>query len=472
MTSHRAVRYVRASPGDRPTLPAIPRPPTSRRIEHSRVSEWPVGSTMARHPPWGSRHAWAGRPSSPVALRRLDASPEPIDGVLVQGPDQTTAPGSLNDRAPRSFGILSTFPPTECGIATFSAALSTGLIAGGDSVDVVRIAPAPGLEDPLVLASLSGPPGPWGSGIEVLDRTDVAIIQHEYGIYPGTDGDEVLAVMDALHVPTVVVAHTVLQSPTESQRRVLTEVCSAADAVVVMTASGAQRLVDGFGVDSSKVHLIAHGAATPPAAASAPRAGARRRLLTWGLLGPGKGIEWAIEAMAEVATMRPRPEYVIAGATHPKVKAKSGEQYRHMLIRRAWASGVAPLIEFDDTYRDLPALTELIVSADLVVLPYDSKEQVTSGVLVDAVAAGRPVVSTAFPHAVELLGSGAGLVVPQRDPSALASAIRAVLSDPEMAADMAAEARRLAPGLSWGAVAGQYAELADVLLATHPTAAR
>src|SRR5690606_6661102 len=116
-------------------------------------------------------------------------------------------------------------------------------------------------------------------------------------------------------------------------------------------------------------------------------------------------------------------------------------------------------------YRDLPALTELITSADLVVLPYDSEEQVTSGVLVDAVAAGRPVVSTSFPHAVELLGSGAGIVVPQRDPAALASGIRSVLSDPGMAADMAAEARRLAPELSWPAVAAQYAELAERVFA-------
>ena len=105
---------------------------------------------------------------------------------------------------------------------------------------------------------------------------------------------------------------------------------------------------------------------------------------------------------------------------------------------------------FDATYRDLAALTELIASADLVVLPYDSEDQVTSGVLVDVVAAGRPVVSTAFPHAVELLGSGAGMVVPQRDPEALAEAMRAVLTNPELAEAMAAEARRLPPAVVAG----------------------
>src|SRR3954447_22230119 len=138
-----------------------------------------------------------------------------------------------------------------------------------------------------------------------------------------------------------------------------------------------------------------------------------------------------------------------------------------MLVRRTWTTRSAPWVSFDDTYRDLSALTELIASADLVVLPYDSDEQVTSGVLVDAVAAGRPVVSTAFPHAVELLASGAGIVVPQRDPAALAEAIRTVCTDRERSASMAAEARRLAPGLSWNAIAARYARLAERTTSTE-----
>lgn len=132
-----------------------------------------------------------------------------------------------------------------------------------------------------------------------------------------------------------------------------------------------------------------------------------------------------------------------------------------MLLDRAATSGSAGHVTFDDAYRSLESLTDLIQSADLVVLPYDSRDQVTSGVLVDAVAAGRPVISTAFPHAVELLASGAGIVVPQRDPIALGSAIRSVLTDPVRAASMAAEARRLAPGLSWSAVARRYVQLGD-----------
>jgi glycosyltransferase involved in cell wall biosynthesis len=191
------------------------------------------------------------------------------------------------------------------------------------------------------------------------------------------------------------------------------------------------------------------------------------RVLTWGLLGPGKGIEWAIDAMALLTDLHPALRYTIAGSTHPKVREHSGEAYRDMLISRAAESPAASMIHFDAAYRDLPALTSLIHASDLVVLPYDSVDQVTSGVLVDAVAAGRPVISTAFPHAVELLRTGAGIVVPQRDPRALAGAIRSALTQPERLGAMAAEARRLAPDLSWGAVAAQYLTLADQLLAGH-----
>ena len=368
----------------------------------------------------------------------------------------------------RSFGILSTFPPTSCGIATFTAALAAGLIGDGASVNVVRCGPAPDIEDVLVVGSLDDSTDVGHRrAIDALNLNDLVIVQHEYGLYDGADGEFVIDLIASITAPVVVVAHTVLTAPTTNQRRVLVEVCHHAEAIVVMTETARQRLLDIFDVERSKVHLIPHGAATPLAAPSVSqrRHGPAPRLLTWGLLGPGKGIEWAIDAMAELRDVDPRPEYVIAGATHPKVRERHGEAYREMLVERAASSPVDIL--FDDAYRDLMSLTELIQSADLVVLPYDSRDQVTSGVLVDAIAAGRPVVSTAFPHAVELLASGAGIVVPQRDPVALGRAIRSVLTDPGLAASMEAEARRLAPDLAWPAVARRYGELADVVVASR-----
>ncbi len=382
-------------------------------------------------------------------------------------------PAPARKRTTRSFGILSTFPPTSCGIATFSAALAAGLIATGASVDVVRVGASPELEDVLVVAALGGAgPSTRATAVEALSADDVVIVQHEYGVYEGTDGESVIELMAAIDAPIVVVAHTVLSHPSANQRRVLEAVCAAADAVVVMTDTARARLVEGYDVDRARVTLIPHGATTPSATPVGPprQPGDPARVLTWGLLGPGKGIEWAIDALAELRDLDPHPEYIIAGSTHPKVRARHGETYREMLVTRAGASDAADHIAFDDTYRDLASLTELIRTADVVVLPYDSRDQVTSGVLVDAVAAGRPVVSTAFPHAVELLASGAGIVVPQRDPVALGRAIRSVLTDPELAASMATEAERLAPGLSWPAIARRYGDLAEQIAATRSAA--
>ena len=377
-------------------------------------------------------------------------------------------PDSIGATRVRSFGIVSSFPPTSCGIATFSAALAAGLVGGGASVNVVRCGQAPDTEDVVVVGSLDDPTDlGHRRAIAALNRNEVVIVQHEYGLYDGADGESVIDVIASIAAPVVVVAHTVLTKPTTNQRRVLQQVCRHADAIVVMTETARQRLLVGYDVVRSKVHVIPHGAATPLAAPSASqrRPGTPPRVLTWGLLGPGKGIEWAIDAFAELGDIHPAPTYTIAGATHPKVRERSGEAYREMLVDRAERSGARSSVSFDDSYRDLESLTELIRSADLVVLPYDSADQVTSGVLVDAVAAGCPVVSTAFPHAVELLASGAGMVVPQRDPAALAKAIRAVLTDDDLRRGMAAEARRLAPDLSWAAVAGRYDSLGARLIA-------
>lgn len=378
-------------------------------------------------------------------------------------------PETERDPIVRSFGMLSTFPPTPCGIATFAAALSAGLVAHGATVDVVRCGFAPALEDSLVVASLGDGSVTGGAlAVEALNATDVVIVQHEYGIYDGPDGDAVLGLMDAITARLVLIAHTVVSEPSPGQRSVLERACARADVVVVMTVTARDRLLAGFRVEPDKVIVIPHGAVTPPSSnvpveSSRSSVGdrdtgadARPRLLTWGLLGPGKGIEWAIDAFAELDDLDPAPTYVIAGATHPKVREEAGEGYREMLVKRAATSGSGSRISFDDSYRDLVSLTELIRSADVVVLPYDSDDQVTSGVLVDAVAAGRPVVSTAFPHAVELLASGAGIVVAQRDAPAMAAAIRSILIDPGRARAMAAEACRLAPNLSWAAVAARY----------------
>jgi glycosyltransferase involved in cell wall biosynthesis len=365
-----------------------------------------------------------------------------------------------------SFGILSTYPPTPCGLSTFSAALSDGLSATRSDVSIVRVADGSLSSDARVIGELvNGSATSVAAAAELLNESDIAILQHEYGIYGGVDGDEVVEILGGLHIPSIVVAHTVLKNPTPHQRSVLEAVASMADQVVVMSEAARQRLCLDFDVDRRKVITIAHGAEVPKTM-PLMRSG-RPTLLTCGLLGPGKGIERVIDAMGPLRELNGRPRYLIAGRTHPKVLATEGEAYRDACTEQARRAGVTDSVHFDATYRDVSSLTALIRSSAAVVLPYDSTDQVTSGVLVDAIASGRPVVATAFPHAVELLGSGAGIVVGHNDPDALASALRRVLTDPRLAGAMAAEARRLAPTMAWPVVANSYLLLAQRILANR-----
>jgi glycosyltransferase involved in cell wall biosynthesis len=370
---------------------------------------------------------------------------------------------------PATYGFLSTYPPTPCGLATFNAALATHLTTGSSGSGVVRLLAADAAGGGLAVDRTAprvvhtwhtGTPGGWAAAANALNRFDVVIVQHEYGIYPGVDGDEVLPVLRALKVPTIVVLHTVLGTPSAIQRSVLERIVAAADAVVTMTDTARQRLTAGYQVDPGKVTVIPHGAGSH---SSAPRdAHEIPHLLTWGLLGPGKGIEWALRALPLLRQASPRLTYTIAGRTHPKVLEQHGDAYRESLEALAAELGVADAVRWNDAYLDQATLSRLIRSADVVVLPYDSTEQVTSGVLIEAVGAGVPVVATEFPHAVELLADGPGLLVPHQDPAAMATAIRRLLAAPEVTSRMSGLAG--CPTLRWPAVAARYQALAARLI--------
>lgn len=363
-----------------------------------------------------------------------------------------------------SYGFVSTHPPTECGLATFNSALAAHLAEGKTRGGIVRVVEGPDSApaDPRVVHTWSADDvDGWQSAAKALNAFDVAIVQHEYGIYPGTDGDDVLPLLNHLTVPSIVVLHTVLGTPTARQRSVLEEIVHAAHGVVTMTGTARDRLLAGYSVDPTKITVIPHGAGDHAGEPVDKRL--RPHLLTWGLLGPGKGIEWALRAVARLQNVHPRPTYTVAGKTHPRVLERHGEEYRDGLQHLTEVLGISDAVHFDPIYRDDVSLSRLIRSADVVLLPYDSREQVTSGVLIEAVAAGIPVVSTPFPHAVEVLTDGPGLLVPYADPAAMATAIRDIITEPELAASLAS-----APSsntLLWPAVAARYAALARELLA-------
>ena len=391
---------------------------------------------------------------------------------------------------PTTYALLSTYPPTQCGLATFAAALVAHLPQPGDQVAVVRVHEESASRcaeeiaaEEVVHELVAGSAESAAVATDVLNGFDVVIVQHEYGIYGGPDGQDVLSLLEAVHVPTVVVLHTVLAYPTPRQHRILCRVIAAADAVVTMTLTARSRVLDTYGVGPEKVFLIPHGAADNRVTAASngnlglPRMGrpktsrpktSRPKILTWGLLAPRKGIEHAIDAMMLLRDHGLHFDYRIIGQTHPREHRRDGEAYRRALAARASAGGVEDRVHFDDTFLPAAALGQLISTADVVLLPYDSLEQVTSGVLIEAITAGKPVVSTRFPHAVELLG--AGLLVERNDPAGLAEALRCVLTEPGVSARMSKYSADLAPRLLWPAVACSYRELASVL-AGIPTGA-
>lgn len=367
-------------------------------------------------------------------------------------------------------GFLSTYTPTQCGIATFCESLATQLRRDGTDVGVVRLVDGPQVEvAPVVMEWVTGRPAEAAAVAAMLDTYDVAVIQHEYGIFGGDDGDDVLEVAARLQVPILTVLHTVLTTPTPNQHRVLAWLLEYSAAVVTMTTTARDRLVAGWGVDPARVTVIPHGApgnlvapapTTAPTTAAAPAA---PTVLTWGLLSQGKGIEWALLALAELRKRIALPAYRIVGQTHPRVREAEGEAYRDRLTSLTRDLGLTDTVTFDGRYLSGPELRAVVRAADVVLLPYDSLEQVTSGVLTEAVAAGKPVISTSFPHAVELLSGGAGVLVPQRDPWALADALEHVLAGPGVADAMAAVSRHLAASLLWPAVAARYLDLAETL---------
>ena len=367
-----------------------------------------------------------------------------------------------------TFGFLSTYPPTLCGLASFTASLR-GALPEGAAGGVVRVVDNPGGPRPAGVVGdlIPGSPSGCRAAADLLNRNDVAIVQHEYGIYGGNDGDDVLRVLARLSVPAVVVLHTVLPTPTTHQRTVLNRLVAAAAAVITMSDAARDLLLAGYNVPADRVHVIPHGAHDLGAVAAAtPHRNQQRQILTWGLLGPGKGIEWGIDAIALLSDLRPLLRYVVAGRTHPKVLAREGERYRNHLVSHAEARGVGDRVRFDPRYLDAVSLRQLVARAEVVLLPYDSRDQVTSGVLVEAVTSRTPVVATRFPHAVELLSGGAGVLVDHQDPASIAAAVRMVLADRAAASRMAVAAGVAARDLGWHSVASQYHRLAAGVVRT------
>ena len=368
--------------------------------------------------------------------------------------------------------IFSTYPPRACGIGTFAFDVRTSLLAvpGVRSVGTIAIVDeASSPQRPEVIATVSQTArGDYVRAARLLGRLDidVVLLQHEYGIFGGADGEYVLSFAKELNRPLVVTLHTVLSEPKDHQREVLTDLCAEAERVIVMTETAKRLLLEMEGCAADKIRVVQHGAPAiltrrvdnrQERSRSLDRLRSRFVLSTFGLISPGKGIETAIAALPAVVERHPEALYLIAGRTHPEVARHEGEQYRLLLERRAVSLGVGDHVEFDDRFLTVHELADLLHATDVFVTPYRNPEQVASGALTFAIAAGCAAVSTPFLYAKDILASGAGKLVPFDDPDAMADAICDFVEHPETLEAARAEARRIGAELAWPSVAAETA---------------
>jgi len=365
--------------------------------------------------------------------------------------------------------FVGSYVPRRCGIATFTRDLRAA-VAEASAADCPVVAidePAAGHRYPpeVRLECGEAEPAAYRQAADFLNlaNADVVSLQHEFGIFGGVAGDQVLQLVRRLRVPLHTTLHTVLESPDADQRRVLCELFERSARLVVMSRHGREMLVDRHGVSPGKIDLIPHGIPDTPfedAATHKPRFGVegRRVLATFGLLSPNKGIEQVIEAMPTILERHPDTVYLVLGATHPRLVASEGERYREELLALADSAGVARQVRLFDRYVAMPELLAFIGCCDIYLTPYLNPAQVVSGTLAYAFGCGKAVISTPYWHAAELLGEGRGVLVPFGDPDAIAREVCGLFDEPRRLEAMRRRSYAAGREMIWSRVALRYLE--------------
>jgi glycosyltransferase involved in cell wall biosynthesis len=366
----------------------------------------------------------------------------------------------------RRVALVGTLPPRRCGIATFTADVQASLNeVDGWHCDVVAIVGEDeqfNRETALCGIKQHQQQDYTRAALRVNHSDiDVVSIQHEFGIFGGPDGNYILDFMALLTCPCVVTLHTVIEKPTLGQRVVIAAILRLSASVTVMAQKGKELLVNVYGANSDRVNVCPHGA--PDCPQSSPEIAKRdlslaghHVLLTFGLLSPGKGLETMIAAMPAVLAANPDALYVILGATHPHLIKHNGEAYRHSLIHQATSLGVIDNVVFVDSFVDQTLLLKYLEAADIYVTPYLNEAQITSGTLAYAVALGKPIVSTPFWHAAEVVDDTTGALVDFSDSAGFSAAINAFLGDREKLEKAGAAAYARGRPTIWAQSAQRY----------------
>jgi glycosyltransferase involved in cell wall biosynthesis len=288
-------------------------------------------------------------------------------------------------------------------------------------------------------------------------------------LFGGDNGEWIVDLIALVRKPVIVSLHTVLPEPTPDHMRVVRTICATASAVVVLSATGRTILIERYGIDAQKISVIHHGVPDVPfrdteAAKALLGLHDRKVVSTFGLINRGKGLEFAIEAMRDVATAHPDALYLILGQTHPVVRRHEGEVYRESLEKLVAEYGLENNVRLVDRYLGFDELVQYLQATDIYLTPYLNPVQIVSGTLAYAVGLGKAVVSTPYLYAEELLAHGRGFLVQFRDAASIANTMNALFDDRDLRASTERRAYRFGRQMTWPHVAQEYGSLFASLL--------
>jgi len=381
----------------------------------------------------------------------------------------TTRPFSTRDTSKREIAYLSTYPPRECGIATFTK----GLIGAVDRLDEFELAIVVAVNEKDTIYNYDKRVKCQIERDSVEDyiraadyinssKADLVNLQHEFGLFGGEWGNYINSFLERVQKPIVTTLHTIEPNFGSKAQTVLDTIASRSAAIAVM-AKTAQRILAGYGVPNKKISVIQHGCPDVSFVVSEDvkallNLKERIILSTFGLISRGKGIEYAIRALPSVVAKEPRVTYLIIGETHPEVRKAEGERYRIKLMRLVNDLGLSGHVKFHNRFLSKRELIRYLQATDIYVTPYVSPYQTSSGTLVTALGTGKAIVSTPYLHAKEALANGRGLFCRFKDSSSIAECIVRLL-DEKLRRKMEKRAYKYSRGFVWLKVAKRYAEL-------------